>query len=235
MPLVLLRGRYAVGNLRNLPALVEAGGRPNRTAIRDRLVFFSKGFGLGVLGGFAGGSLGVMYGKSRARSILADAGSLEHVKEYQMRVIKDMKAEAEHRRGYLGPGPRKPDDGFVPQDEDDSGPKTVDDSSFEANSASPFTSAPPPPTKPPPSRWEAIRQDRSAKPSTWDRIRQERARSASGAPPAQDRERTESSTYDPRPNLDKEQERKEFEEMLERERRMGEDGAQRGAKEERWS
>lgn len=74
----------------------------------------------------------------------------------------------------------------------------------------------------PPSRWEELRKSRAAPPSSWDQIREANARSA--LPPKNAGEAEDVRFV----SVDKEAERKEFEEMMERERKGGSDGGFEG-------
>lgn len=150
-------------------------------------------------------------------------------------------------KGSSGSG--EVDGNFVP-DENYYSQQTVNDSSFEANqglgqSGSSSSQS----VDSSPSRWEQVRRERGPPPSTWERIRQQRDRSSASSgtspPPttsasvgeradAQRRGDEFAATSDPRPQEDKEKERKAFEELLDRERRMGEEGFVDDGKRGKW-
>lgn len=239
-PIPLFRGKYAIGSLANLPPLISRTTRkPDVEAIKSRLWWVTKSvvvttFGT-ALGTWAGFFLGL---RKMEKGVEAIEGGRARVARAFQRARQDLGVDQPSTSLQTDPSrpsveSNDPSAIFVP-DESFYQQTTFDNRDFQSQpleeNLPSITTSNQSKAISPPSRWEELRREKGVGPSAWDTIRQQNAKadnSSSSSP------RTPTSdALDP-----KELERKAFEELLERERKIssGEPTNGTGAGPKRWS
>ncbi|ORY69155.1 hypothetical protein BCR35DRAFT_308180 [Leucosporidium creatinivorum] len=210
-------------------------GQQTGTQTKSRLAFIAKGLGLGMLGALAGTQIGVWTGTSAAQKHIKASGREEAIAQ-GLKLAMD-RALAEIRANSNGIEIKNPllnkvaSSGFSHGDSDSSefvdSPPSDHDAQLPTPQSEPESHSTS--SDEPHSRWDELRQARPSGPSSWDGIRERTGRA--GVPPPSINRGDQAA----RPNESEQQgrgagesedkafERRQFEEMMERERKGGEE------------
>ncbi|KAG0148138.1 hypothetical protein CROQUDRAFT_41834, partial [Cronartium quercuum f. sp. fusiforme G11] len=237
-PIPLFRGKYAINGLANLPPLISrTTKKPDIEAIKSRMWWVTKSVAVTTVGSGIGTWTGFYLGLWKMeKAVDAVPGGRQRVERAFELARQDLGIPSAPE-GASSPNlqrpssdPNDPSTIFVP-DEEFYQQQTFGNQDFQPTTpSSPYTPPPPRSSSSSPasvtSRWEELRREKGVGPSTWDTIRQQRAKTTPDS----------SSNSQSEPSDPREAERRAFEELLERERRIssGEPGASIAGS-QRWS
>ncbi|KAM0750635.1 hypothetical protein T439DRAFT_325690 [Meredithblackwellia eburnea MCA 4105] len=210
----------------------EGAAQEGASATKRGMPLIAQGVLGGLFGAYIGGFIGSMTGRRASNQLLeAEApGVTEKFKSLGANIVEQMRqAEAQ---GKMSPG--------VSRENDESGDamrREWDESSTKSEGVDGATAPTPAPT----SRWDELRRQKAAPPSTWDTIRESSARASLPSSPSktnsdensftprddQDLKTSSHSHDEMESSQDREARRKAFEELVERERRGGQEETKR--------
>ncbi|KAM0786629.1 hypothetical protein ACM66B_002081 [Microbotryomycetes sp. NB124-2] len=202
----------------------------NETTNRNRLWFMAKGLGFGMLGAMVGTQVGVWSGTKAAQRVIADSGRENEIARNLTSAVRAAVAEIEAnstgleiknhallksaaKYSDLAPGGDWGDVAEDPSLMGSAGPSALPPSNGANVTADK-----------PKSRWDELRQANATPPSSWDVIRERSARE-NLPPPSIDRgdQQARFEETSKRPNPSDQDRRKTFEDLMEKERRGGDD------------
>ncbi|KAK4048848.1 hypothetical protein OIO90_005656 [Microbotryomycetes sp. JL221] len=204
---------------------------------RDRVWFIAKGLGFGIFGALVGTQIGVWTGTKSAQRVIVDSGRERDIARNLTAAMKAAVQEIEANSTGLeiknhalmksaskfSDMPGGGDWGDVEEDSQLMGTLPTASTSSPSSSSSASSSE-----QKPISRWDELRQQNATPPSTWDAIRERSARNNIPGPSIDRGDHaaraSETSGGDNNASMTEDERRRKFDELMDKERRGGDDG-----------